>query len=83
MTLRAAILVNTVSDKASRYTAADYSRAEKARRLQIIIGRPSVKDYLRIVNTNLLPNCPVTAQDSMAAEDIFGPDIGSLQGKMT
>ena len=34
-----------------------------------------------IVNHNLLPNCPVTQRDIMAAEDIFGPGIGSLKGK--
>ena len=67
------VLVNTVADNASRYTPADYTRAQKARRLQVVIGRPSLKDYLHIVNNNLLPNCPVTAQDIMAAEDIFGP----------
>ena len=77
------VLVNTVADNASRYTPADYLRAQKARRLQVVIGRPSLKDYLHIVNNNLLPNCPITAQDTMAAEDIFGPKIGSLQGKTT
>eukprot|EP00957_Ditylum_brightwellii_P167023 12715450-Ditylum_brightwellii.AAC.1 len=26
-------------------------------------------------------NCPVTRDDIIAAEDIFGPEIGCLQGK--
>jgi hypothetical protein len=33
------------------------------------------------VTNNLLPNCPVTKRDIMAAEDIYGPDIGILKGK--
>jgi hypothetical protein len=51
------------------------------RQLQIRVGRPSTKDFLRIVARNQLPNCPITQDDILVAEDIFGPDIGSLKGK--
>ena len=50
---RGVVLVNMVAENASMYTPADYSRAQKARRLQVVIGRPSLKDYLHIVNNNL------------------------------
>ena len=33
------------------------------------------------MDKNLLPNCPITRRDILAAEDIFGPDVGSLKGK--
>jgi hypothetical protein len=33
------------------------------------------------VEQNLLPNCPITKRDILAAEHIFGRDVGSLQGK--
>jgi hypothetical protein len=47
-----------------------------------MIGRPSTKTYINIVlENNLLPNCPVTRDDIVAAEKIFGPDVGSLKGK--
>ena len=46
-----------------------------------MIGRPSLKTFLRIIDTNQLPNCPVTRDDVMAAEDILGPNLGSLKGK--
>src|SRR5210317_2306219 len=77
------VLVNTVEDKKSSYTQRDYLNAVQARRLQNIIGRPSLKTYLHMIDNCLLPNCPVTRQDVLAAEDIFGPNLGILKGKTT
>jgi hypothetical protein len=75
------LLINTVEDNRSSYTNRAYSRALLAQRIQKTIGRPSLRTFLNIVDNNLLQNCPVTRKDIMAAEDIFGPDIGSLKGK--
>lgn len=74
-------LINTVADNKNKYTNSDYSRASLARQIQITIGRPSTKDFIRIVEQGLLPNCPITRDDIKAAEDIFGPDVGSMKGK--
>ncbi len=76
-------LVNTVDNNKTRYMNRDYSRALLACKLKNIIGRPSTRSYLNIVANNLLPNCPVTRGDILAAEDIFGPNLGSLKGKTT
>ena len=46
-----------------------------------MIGRPSTRDFLHFVDNNLIPNCPITRQDILVAEHIFGPDLGSLKGK--
>ena len=35
---------------------------------------------MKIVHNKLLPNCPITCDDIVAAKHIFGPDIGSLKG---
>jgi hypothetical protein len=74
-------LVNTVADNCSSYTNRDYSRAVLARKLQKIIGQPSTRTFLTIVEKNLLPNCPITRKDILAAKAIFGCDVGSLKGK--
>ena len=77
------ILVNTVDNNKSNFTTAEVTRAELARTFQKIVGRPSTKDLIRYVTRNQLPNCPITKEDIMNAEIIFGPDVGSLKGKTT
>jgi hypothetical protein len=77
------MLVNTVAQNKTKYTNIDYSRASLARKIQMTIGRPSTSDFLHIIKNNLLPNCPITSRDILAADDIFGPDIGSIKGKTT
>ena len=40
-----------------------------------------MKTFLSIVDKNLFQNCPVKREDIVAAERIFGPEVGSLMGK--
>jgi Reverse transcriptase (RNA-dependent DNA polymerase) len=77
----ATVLVTTVNENKTRYTNAEVSMAETARALQRKLGHVSTKEFIHIVNNNLLPNCPVTKRDIMASEDIFGPELGLLKGK--
>ena len=73
--------VNTVRDNKKHVTNNDYLRAVRARELQVMIGRPSDKDLIRILRANGLPNCPVTPRDVIIANKVFGPDVGALKGK--
>ena len=73
--------MNTVEKNKARYTVSDYERAVKARTIQRRIGRPRTKRYLELISKGRIPHCDVTGQDFMNAEDIFGPDIGSLKRK--
>ena len=75
------VMVNTVAAFKGSYTNDDYLKALRARQLQVMIGRPSTKHFIRIVTSNQLLNCPITRADIVAAEHIFGPDVGSLKGK--
>ena len=74
-------LVTTVEENKTKYSNCEYSHALQARNIQKIICHLSNCDFLRIVDKNLLPNCPITHRDIVAAGHIFGPDIGSLKGK--
>jgi hypothetical protein len=76
-------MVTTVEQNKAKYSKADYMQALLARKIQATIGRPSTREFTRIVKEGLLPHCPVTAEDIAAAEDIFGTDVGVLKGKTT
>jgi hypothetical protein len=71
------VLINTVEDKKSNYTNKDYKQAL----IQNIIGQPSTRTFMKIVEKNLLQNCPVMKMDIINTEDILGPSVGSLKGK--
>ena len=75
--------VNTVRDNKKNFTNNDYLWAVRARELQVMVGRLSDKDFVKILKTNSLPNCPVTPRDVMIANELFGPDVGALKGKTT
>ena len=77
----ATVLVNTVKENKTSFTNAEIEKAEYARALQRRLGHVTMKEFIRIVTNNLLPNCPVTKRDIMVAEFVFGPDLGSLKGK--
>ena len=76
-----AVLINTVTNIKLNYTNADYLHAIVARRLQIKIGNLTACEFMKIVSSNLLPNCPITREDIKADEDMFGPDVGGIKGK--
>ena len=67
----AQILVNTVDSIKNKYTVKEYSDACKAQSIQDIIGCPSIQDYIRYVENNMLPNCTITKADIIHGEDIL------------
>jgi hypothetical protein len=44
-------------------------------------SHPSTQDMKSIVKSNLIVNCPVTAEDIDRAEKIYGPSVPILKGK--
>jgi len=58
-----------------------YSETCKEQSLQDIIGWPIMKDYIKYVENNMLPNSPITKVDILHMENILGQILGSLKGK--
>ena len=75
------MLLTTVDNKKSKYMAHMYSQALLACKLRAMIGYPSTHDFLQIFDCRLLPNCPITRADILAAEDILRPNALSLKEK--
>jgi hypothetical protein len=73
--------VETVEGNKKNHTKAAHKQATLARKLQNIIGRPSARSFLNIAEKTSLKDCPVMREDTLSAEDIFGPNVGSLKGK--
>ena len=76
------LVVNTVAENKKNYTNNDYLHALGAWELQITVGQPSTATFVDLLKRNVIVNCLVTPADIDAAEHIFGPDVGSLKGKM-
>ena len=49
--------------------------------IQCHIRSLSVIEYIYLVRKKEILDCPITIQDIMNAEFIWGPDLGSLKGK--
>ena len=75
------VFMTTVDDNKSKFTKRDIKMAELARSIQDKIGRPSLRAYINIIKNNLLPNIPISINDVLNAERIFGPNLGSIKGK--
>jgi hypothetical protein len=76
-------LVTTVEKNKSRFTSRDYTRAQLARKIQVLVGRPELQDSIAYLYNNMLPNCPINRNDAIAAHQMFGRNVGSLKGKTT
>ena len=72
--------INTFTQNAEKHTQCAYKRAAKARKFQNIIMQPCSRELMD-VSIKHLANCPITRQDVLAADNIFGPNLGSLKGK--
>ena len=75
--------VETVRDNKTLFTKRQIKGAEKARRLYKCLSHPSMDDFKWALRTNCIKESPVTVNDAIIAEKIYGPDIAALKGKTT
>jgi hypothetical protein len=48
-----------------------------------MIANPTEREFAGMVREQLLTNCPVTVCEVDNANQIFGPDLTNLRGKVT
>ena len=76
-------MVSTVADQKKFFSRRQIQSADLARDLYRKLGRPSDAEFLSILRSNLIRNCPVTPDDANCASIIYGPDIATLKGTTT
>jgi hypothetical protein len=76
-------LVDSVQENKHGFTNRQFEDAKKARKLYHTLGCPTVVNFKHFLRQNLIKNCPITIDDVVNAERIFGPDIGTFKGKST
>jgi hypothetical protein len=73
--------MSRVAGNALKYSKRAYKKAIMAQKLQKnIIMQPAARKYKDVI-IDYLRDSTVTKADVQAAEDIFGPNVGSLKGK--
>jgi hypothetical protein len=77
------LAVSTVEHNKSNYTNQDYSRDVLARKVQVLVGRPELRDFVEYLDDNAIPNCPINRQDAINAHAILGRDVDAIKGKTT
>ena len=75
--------VTTLEENKKFYTKRQFARAKASRDFYHCMGTPSIPDLLAALWMNLVKNNPITLQDVKLAENIFGPDVGTIKGKTT
>jgi hypothetical protein len=59
----------------------EIDQADQARRLYVIMGRPSDESFELIIKKGKILNNPVMITDFQNAIKIYGKDLGALKGK--
>ena len=75
-------MISTVAGNAQKFIQQQYKHAILARRVQNIIMRPGSQEFMDVSITHMR-NCPINKQHIQMADNIFGPNLGSLKGKTT
>eukprot|EP00536_Pseudo-nitzschia_multiseries_P013542 jgi/Psemu1/35536/gm1.35536_g len=75
------LALDMVEGKANSYSALDCFWAKKARDMQEILGFPTSKELIKMIDNNILKDCPITRRDIKVVPDIYGKHVSILKGK--
>jgi hypothetical protein len=56
-------MVNTIKENREGFTNREFEKAKEARRALDLVGYPSPKDFMNMVRSNMIKNCPVSPID--------------------
>jgi hypothetical protein len=73
--------VETVESNMQLFLKRQVARADKAHSLYANLGFPSQKNFMWILRSNQIKDCPVMVKDAMAAYKIWGPSVAALKEK--
>jgi hypothetical protein len=71
--------VKTVELNMQLFSKRQVAHADKARSLYASLGFPSQKDFMWILRSNQIKDCPGMVKDAMAAYKIWGPSVAALK----
>jgi len=75
------MVVESVEELRRNLTKKELKQAETARRLYVMMGRPSINDFASMIKKGKILNNPVSMDDYKTAETIYGKDLGVIKGK--
>mmetsp|Transcript_9738 Transcript_9738/g.19457 ORF Transcript_9738/g.19457 Transcript_9738/m.19457 type:complete len:385 (+) Transcript_9738:661-1815(+) len=75
-------LIDKVDSIAIVYAPRQVVAAKSARHAMSMMGSPSSDTFKLMMRNNLVKNCPLTLESIKIADNVFGPDVAPLQGKM-
>ena len=75
--------VASVEENLTKYTQRSVDQAKEAQRFHVMFNNISTPKLLNIVDNNMMKGLPITRQDVKLAEELYGPNIYALKGKIT
>ncbi len=73
--------VQTVQGNMEGFIRRKVEEAQKACKVQAMLGHPTNHDFLGMVRDSMISNCPVTANAVTNDHQIFGPDLAGVRGR--
>jgi hypothetical protein len=73
--------IQTVRGNMEGYTQREVEDARAAHEAQAMLGHPTNRDFLGMVYSGMILNCPVTPSAVQNANHIFSPDLAGVRGQ--
>ena len=74
-------MVQTVTENEKGYSQHQLINTKKARDLYAKVGYPSIRDFIVMIEKNMINNFPITIEDVIQAKKIKGPSVQALKEK--